>query len=165
MFGTTVLARAEDGAQHGVAPAPVVCRGIRGAILAEANTAEAILEATQALLGALVEANGVEPEDLASAIFTTTPDLTEAFPARAARLLGWTEVPLLGAVEMDHPTAPGRCIRVLLHWNTARRPGEIRHVYLRGAEILRASPVCQGPDLAKDRPTAAANPAAAAGDR
>ena len=61
MFGTTVLARVEDGAQREVAPAPVVCRGIRGAILAEANTADAILEATRALLCALVEANGVEP--------------------------------------------------------------------------------------------------------
>lgn len=145
MFGTTVLARADEDASRGVAAAPVVCRGVRGAILAEANTAEAILEATEVLLCALVEANGLVPDDLASAIFTTTPDLTAAFPARAARLLGWTEVALLGAVEMDHPAAPGRCIRVLLHWNTSRRPGEIRNIYLRGAEVLRASPVCQGP--------------------
>jgi chorismate mutase len=159
MFGTTVLARAGEGAQQGVAPAPIVCRGIRGAILAEANTAEAILEATEALLYALIEANGVEPDDLASAIFTTTPDLTAAFPARAARLLGWTEVPLLGAVEMDHPTAPGRCIRVLLHWNTARRPGEIRHVYLRGAEILRAGPFCQGPEPSEEARAPSGTPA------
>jgi chorismate mutase len=146
MLQTTLLARPTAGADDTVPPAPVVCRGVRGAILAAENTTEAILEATQALLGAVVAANGIAPDDLASVIFTTTPDLTAAFPARAARLLGWNDVPLLGAVELDHPTAPGRCIRVLLHWNTARRPAEIRHIYLRGAEILRASPVCQGPD-------------------
>src|SRR5690242_802803 len=132
------------------APAPVVCRGVRGAILVECNTADAILEATQTLLSELVEANGIAPEDVASVIFTTTPDLNAAFPARAARLLGWSEVALLGAVEIDHPEAPGRCIRVLLHWNTTRRPNEIRNLYLRGADILRASPVCQGP--APDKP-------------
>jgi chorismate mutase len=162
MMQTTVITRPVEAAPHEIPTGPVVCRGVRGAILAESNTADAILEATQALLCAIVAANGITPDDLASAIFTTTPDLTQAFPARAARQLGWEEVPLLGAVEMDHPTAPGRCIRVLLHWNTARRPAEIRHIYLRGAEILRTSPLCQGPDTNEELPGGTAGRAGAA---
>ena len=120
------------------APQTVRCRGIRGATFAEDDTPEAILTATRELLAALVAANGIATEDVASAFFTTTPDLCSAFPARAARELGWTDVPLLGATEIDHPTAPRKCIRVLLHWNTTRRQNEIIHVYLRGSDAMRA---------------------------
>ena len=65
------------------------CRGVRGAITAEENTAEAILAAARELLALIVEANDLKAEDVASVIFTTTPDLTAAFPARAAREMGW----------------------------------------------------------------------------
>jgi chorismate mutase len=102
------------------------------------DTPEAILTATRELLAALAAANGIATEDIASAFFTTTPDLRSAFPARAARELGWVDVPLLGATEMDQPRAPPRCIRVLLHWNTTRRQDEIVHVYLRGSDAMRA---------------------------
>jgi chorismate mutase len=117
---------------------PVRCRGIRGATFVPEDTPEAILSATRELLAALTEANGIATEDIASAFFTTTPDLRSAFPARAARELGWVDVPLLGATEMDNPAAPRRCIRVLLHWNTTCRQNEIVHVYLRGADRMRA---------------------------
>ncbi len=117
---------------------PVRCRGIRGATFVPEDTPAAIWSATRELLAALAEANGIATEDIASAFFTTTPDLRSAFPARAARELGWADVPLLGATEMDQPTAPRRCIRVLLHWNTARRQDEIVHVYLRGSDVMRA---------------------------
>src|SRR5215471_9505661 len=119
-------------------PAPVRCRGIRGATFVPEDSPEAILSATRELLAALVAANGIATEDVASAFFTTTPDLRSAFPARAARQLGWLDVPLLGATEMDNPNAPRRCIRVLLHWNTTRRQDEIVHVYLRGSDAMRA---------------------------
>lgn len=115
----------------------VVCRGVRGATTADANTPEAIVAATRELLAELVRANGIASVDVASVFFTTTPDLTAAFPARAARDLGWTDVALLGATEMDVPGAPGRCIRILIHWNTVKPQDAIRHVYLRGAEGLR----------------------------
>src|SRR5216110_1505044 len=111
---------------------PIRCRGVRGATFIEVDTPEAILAGTRELLAAIAEANGIATEDVASAFFTSTPDLRSAFPARAARDLGWTDVPLLGATEIDHPTAPRKCIRVLLHWNTTRRQDEIVHVYLRG---------------------------------
>ena len=115
----------------------VVCRGVRGATVATADTREEIHRATVELVSAMLEANGIHEDDLASAFFTTTPDLHAAFPAEAARLMGWEYVPMLGGVEIDKPGAPARCIRVLLHWNTDRRPQEIKHVYLRGTESLR----------------------------
>jgi chorismate mutase len=122
----------------GSSPGSVRCRGVRGATFVSEDTPEAILEATRELLGAIVSANGIATEDIASAFFTTTPDLHATFPARAARELGWTDVPLLGATEMDKLGAPPRCIRVLLHWNTARRQSEIVHVYLRGSDTMRS---------------------------
>jgi chorismate mutase len=116
---------------------PVWCRGIRGATTVETDTAEAILAATTELLNEIVEANDVNPDDVASAQFTVTPDLTAAFPARAARNLGWHQVPLLDAQEIPVPGSLARCVRVLIHWNTAKVQREIRHVYLRGAAGLR----------------------------
>ncbi len=113
------------------------CRGVRGATTAEANTAEAILAATAELLARIVEANGLAAEDLASAFFTVTPDLDAAFPAQAARQIGWAQVPLLDAREIPVPGSLPRCVRVLLHWNTGRSQAEVRHVYLRGAAGLR----------------------------
>jgi chorismate mutase len=83
------------------------------------------------------DANGFAPEDVESAIFTTSPDLNADYPARAARRLGWTEVPLLGAAEVAVPTGLPRCIRVLLHVNTERTQADINHVYLHEAKRLR----------------------------
>lgn len=127
----------EQAGGHGAA----VCRGVRGATVAAANTAGAILAATRELLGRMVAENGIEPADVASAIFTATPDLNAAYPAAAARELGWAHVPLLSAQEIDVPGGLARTVRVLLHWNTATHPQAITHVYLNGAEALR-------PDLA-----------------
>lgn len=118
--------------------APVRCRGVRGATFVEEDTPEAILAATRELLAAIAEANAIATEDIASVFFTSTSGLRSAFPARAARELGWTDVPLLGATEVDKPGAPRRCIRVLLHWNTSRRQDEIIHVYLHGSDVMRA---------------------------
>jgi chorismate mutase len=110
----------------------------------ETDSADAIVAATRELLVGMVVANNVVVADIASAIFTVTPDLTAAFPARAARELGWQDVPLLDAQEVPVPGSLPRCIRVLLLWNSERSQEEIRHVYLRGAESLR-------PDLEQAR--------------
>ncbi|HEC22673.1 MAG TPA: chorismate mutase [Chloroflexi bacterium] len=115
----------------------VVCRGVRGATTAPANTPEAILTATEELLRQIVSANGIRPDDIASVIFTTTPDLNAAYPAAAARALGWTDAALLCTHEMDVPGGLPRAIRVLLHWNTSTPAREIRHIYINGAESLR----------------------------
>ncbi len=114
-----------------------ILRGLRGATTAAANTSEAILEATAELLRALQEANGFQPEDVESAIFTSTPDLTAEYPARAARRSGWQDVPLLGASEVAVPDGLARCIRVLLHFYTATPAHELKHMYLRQAAKLR----------------------------
>ena len=89
------------------------------------------------LIRTLQEANGFQPEDVESAIFTSSPDLTAEYPARAARRLGWDSVPLLGASEVAVPDGLPRCIRLLLHLYTTKPPGELKHMYLRGAAKLR----------------------------
>jgi len=102
------------------------------------NTEEAIVAATKQLLQEIVEANGVKASDMACVFFTTTPDLDAAFPAVAARELGWTKVALLCSHEIDVPGSLRRCLRVLMLVNTEKKGEEIVHVYLRGAEGLRA---------------------------
>ena len=113
------------------------CRGIRGATSVKENTAEAILTAARDLLVLIVKANDLEAEDVASVIFTTTPDLTAAFPAKAAREIGWRDVALLDAQEIPVPGSLEKCIRVLIHWNTEKSTAEIKHVYIKGARSLR----------------------------
>ncbi len=116
---------------------PWSCRGVRGAVLAAADTPEAIHEATRELLLEMIEANGIEEQDVASILFTVTPDLTAAYPATAARQLGWFDTALLTNIEMQPPKTPDRCVRVLIHWNTTLSQKEIQHIYIRGAESLR----------------------------
>jgi len=110
---------------------------VRGAITVPANTAVAIREATARLLRALVEANELTTDRIVSAIFTATPDLDADFPAHAARLLGWTEVPLLGAREMAVPGALERVVRVLLTVRESRVGERLTPIYLEGAAALR----------------------------
>ena len=112
-------------------------RGIRGATTADGNTREAILEATTELLERLTEANELETDDIAAAMFTTTVDLNAEFPALAARKMGWEYVALLDSHEMRVPDALTQCIRVLLLVNTDKAPQELTNVYLRGATNLR----------------------------
>jgi monofunctional chorismate mutase len=138
------------------AAARVVSAGIaavRGAITVPENTAEAIRAATARLLTALIDANRLEPERIVSALFTATPDLDADFPAHAARRLGWTEVPLLGAREMAVPGALPRVVRVLITVSGIAPGARLSPVYLDGAAALR-------PDLAAregDRATSEAS--------
>jgi chorismate mutase len=113
-------------------------RGIRGATTVDANTREAILEATTELLSALIEANGIHRDDIASAFFTTTPDLTAEFPAVAAReTFGWSHVALMCGHEMNVPGSLPMALRILLHVNTDRDPADVKFIYLKGAKALR----------------------------
>ncbi|NLE38307.1 MAG: chorismate mutase [Pirellulaceae bacterium] len=119
-----------------------VCRGVRGATTADSNTSEDILSAARQLLALLIRRNGIEPEDVASAIFTVTRDLDAEFPALAARQLGWMNTALMCAYEVSVPDSLERCVRVLIHWNTTKSADEISHVYIKDAARLR-------PDLCK----------------
>ncbi len=112
-------------------------RGVRGATTVTENTAVAILAATRALLYPIIHYNQIHPDDVASAYFTTTTDLTLAYPATAARQLGWFDVPLICGHEMEVPHGLPLCVRVMLHWNTPKTPQEIVHVYLHNAIVLR----------------------------
>ncbi len=114
-----------------------VCRGVRGATTATENSAPAILEATRDLLERMVATNGIEQDDIASAWFTTTPDLTAEYPALAARQMGWHDAALMCSHEMNVPHGLQMCVRVLIHWNTTRGLTDIQHVYIRGAVNLR----------------------------
>ena len=115
----------------------MLTRGVRGAITIEANSRQAILDATRELLTVMLKTNEFDVEDVASAFFTTTPDLNAEFPALAARELGWNNVALLCGHEMNVPGSLPMCLRILLHVNTDKPAGSIRHVYLRGARVLR----------------------------
>ncbi|MGI8554657.1 MAG: chorismate mutase [Dehalococcoidia bacterium] len=113
-------------------------RGIRGATTVERNQREAIVGATTELLLKMVELNGIEIDEIASAFFSTSPDLNAEFPAVAAReQLGWNSVALLCSHEMGVPGSLPMCLRVLLHVNTEKRADEVTHVYMRGARALR----------------------------
>jgi chorismate mutase len=118
------------------------CRGVRGATTIAANTREEILTATRQLLALMIRSNGIESQDVASALFSTTPDVDAEFPALAARQLGWLDVPLLCSHEMAVPGSLPLCIRVMIHWNTDKPQNEIEHIYVRDAKRLR-------PDLSK----------------
>ena len=121
-------------------------RGVRGATTVESNANEAILEATQELLSAMIERNGIVEEDVASVLFSATPELDDTFPAKAARDMGWTRTALMGFQEADVKHGLPMCIRVLIHWNTQKSIDEIQHVFLREAVSLR-------PDLAQGQGT------------
>jgi len=121
-------------------------RGIRGATTISNDNREAVLEATGEMLEAILHANpGLEPQEIGSVIFTVTEDIQSAFPAKAARQLGWDQVPLLCTREIPVPGSLPFCIRVLVHWNTNKSQKEIQHVYLHEAQSLR-------PELARSKP-------------
>jgi len=113
------------------------CRGIRGAITVPENRKEAIGAATKELLQKMIKVNEVKISDIACILFTTTSDLNAAFPAAAARELGWTQVPLLCGHEMNVPGSLPSCLRVLVLFNTDKRNEDMVHVYLGGAVTLR----------------------------
>ena len=115
----------------------MLVRGIRGAITVNSNTKEEIIEITKELLIALKKANNFKIEDIVSIFFSTTPDLNAAFPAQAARELGWDKVPLFDMQEIDVPGSLPKCIRILIQINCQKSQTEIKHCYLRRAKILR----------------------------
>ena len=112
-------------------------RGVRGAITVDSDDATEIVAATKRLLCAMIERNAVELDDIASVLFSLTPDLRAAFPALGARELGWVNVPMLHFTEINVPGSLTKCIRVLMHVNTTIAQDKIEHVYLDGAMVLR----------------------------
>lgn len=112
-------------------------RAARGAIRVAEDSAEVVLSTTARLMGALIERNGVDPDDIVSILFTATNDLRSAFPAEAARRMGLGRVPLMCAREIPVDGAMAHVVRVLMHFYTDRSAAEVVHAYLDGAESLR----------------------------
>jgi chorismate mutase len=113
-------------------------RGVRGATVAEKDDPENILFATRKLLNSILTENpDMVLEDIASVLFTATDDLCSVYPAKAAREMGWNQVPLISAREILVPGGLAGCIRVLIHWNTDTPQSEIRHIYHGAAASLR----------------------------
>ncbi len=103
----------------------------------QADDASEMADAVVELLSNMLERNSLTTDDLISVLFTSTPDLHSAFPAGAARSVGLGDVPLICAQEIDVTGALPRVIRVMVHAHTDIERADIRHVYLRGAEVLR----------------------------
>ena len=112
-------------------------RAVRGATQLEADTREQMLDRVAELVLAVMDANGLEVDDFISVVFTATGDLHAEFPAYAARQLGFDDVPLICARELDIVGGKPRTIRILMHLYTERTRAELHHVYLEGATTLR----------------------------
>lgn len=115
----------------------MLVRGVRGATTCEVNTGEEILANTRELLEAMLKANEIDVEYVASAFFTTTLDLNAEFPALVARDILGINVALMCGHEMNKPGGLPMCLRILLHVNTEKPSRDLKHVYLRGARVLR----------------------------
>jgi chorismate mutase len=116
---------------------PTAVRAVRGATTVETDTTEAITERVVALLGQILERNGLAEDDIISILFTATEDLVSTFPATAARSMGLGAVPLICARELAVEGSVPLCVRVMLHVNSERPRDQIHHVYLEGAQGLR----------------------------
>lgn len=112
-------------------------RAIRGAITVKKNDKQDILKETKLLLEKIVQENKIDEKDIISIIFSVTNDLDAAFPAAAAREIGWTNVALMCTNEINVPGSIVKCIRVLMHINTDKSNSDIKHIYLKGAKVLR----------------------------
>lgn len=116
--------------------ADVAVRALRGATTIDADEPEQIHHAVMELLTALLDANGLQPANVISALFSATPDIRSAYPAPAARAVGWSDVAMVCFQEMAVEGSLPRCIRVILHF-AAPDDRALKHVYLRGARGLR----------------------------
>lgn len=112
-------------------------RAVRGATQLVADTREQMLDRVAEMVTEVMSANRLEVEDFISVIFTATSDLVAEFPAYAARQLGFGEVPLLCARELEIEGSMPRVVRMLAHVETDLLRADITHVYLHGAAALR----------------------------
>ena len=101
------------------------------------NTDVAIYAATRELLTDVIQANSLEEDNVAAVYFTVTPDLNAAYPAAAARQLGWNNTALMCATEIPVPGSLSRCVRIMVLYNTEKSKQDIVNVYLHGTEVLR----------------------------
>jgi chorismate mutase len=116
----------------------VAVRAVRGATQLEEDTREHMLERVAEMVTDTMTSNGLAVDDFISVIFTATSDLVSEFPAYAARRLGFGEVPLLCARELEIDGSMPRVVRMLAHVETDLPRGDVTHCYLHGAAALRS---------------------------
>lgn len=112
-------------------------RAVRGATQLETDDREHMLERVAEMVTDVMTSNGLTVDDFISIIFTSTSDLVSEFPAYAARILGFSDVPLICAKELDIAGAMPRVVRMMAHIETDLARAEVTHVYLHGAAHLR----------------------------
>ncbi len=110
---------------------------LRGATTVEADDPRQVDERTQEMMALLIERNELDHDDLISVLFSCTHDLVSRNPATATRAMGIGDVPLLGVQEASMAGALPLCIRVMIHVETSLKRAELRHVFIRGAKVLR----------------------------
>lgn len=115
----------------------MLVRALRGATTLESDTKEQMFERVPALLAEMLQANQITPADVISVLFTATGDIHCAFPATAARTVGFGDVPLICATELDIDNATPLCVRVMMQIQTERAREDLHHIYLEGAKNLR----------------------------
>jgi chorismate mutase len=115
----------------------VAVRAVRGATQLETDDRDHMLERVAEMVTDVMTSNGLTVDDFISIIFTSTSDLVSEFPAYAARILGFSDVPLICAKELDIAGAMPRVVRMMAHIETDLVRAEVTHVYLHGAAHLR----------------------------
>ena len=111
---------------------------MRGATQLDADEREHMLERVAEMVTDVMTSNGLVVDDFISVIFTATSDLVSEFPAYAARRLGFGEIPLLCARELEIAGSMPRCVRMMAHVETDLPRADITHCYLHGAAALRS---------------------------
>jgi chorismate mutase len=112
-------------------------RAIRGATQLEVDERDHMLERVAEMVTGVMDANDLTVDDFISIVFTATADLHSEFPAYAARQLGFDDVPLICARELEIDGSMPRVVRMLAHVETHLTRAEVTHVYLHGAAGLR----------------------------
>ena len=112
-------------------------RAVRGATQLQEDSREHMLERVAEMVTGVMDANDLSVDDFISIIFTATADLGSEFPAYAARELGFDDVPLICARELEIEGSMPRVVRMMAHVETHMSRAEVTHVYLHGAAGLR----------------------------
>ncbi len=110
---------------------------IRGATQLKSDDADEMAAAVTELLTEIFDRNSLSKDDLVSIFFTSTEDLTSDFPAAAARKLDLGDIPLMCAREIPVAGSLPRVVRVMVHAYSELNHAQAKHLYMRGAEVLR----------------------------
>ena len=112
-------------------------RAVRGATQLEKDDRDHMLDRVAEMVTDVMASNNLAVDDFISVIFTATSDVTSEFPAYAARQLGFGDVPLLCARELEIDSSLPRVVRMMAHIETDLPRADITHCYLHGAASLR----------------------------